>query len=254
MKGIDIFCASQAATAICLSMEKEEGSSSTFLPLGSNGRTIDRYNPIIRDPRRFGISKTIPPPPPSSSSITTSSASSSKSNSNSHSKKTNIINEVKSKKKKKISVKAEKSSSKGGGSADSDFDDHEEGILTNNTRTNYKSWRCSTKAGDFISPPGASSRYLLSDQTKFLNVISDFDPVLKLLPVDQKTSNPQVLLKNDHPHDDNQILPPSPSSSLSQDQVINQSINYCVSDWKIKRDYSWKSSALHPSPFKSFSL
>lgn len=243
MKGIDILCASQAATAICLSMEKEEGSSSsTFLPLGSNGRTIDRYNPIIRDPRRLGIGKTIPPPPSYSSS---SSASSSSSNSNSNSKKTNITNELKKniKKKNTTTAKAEKSSSNVG-RADFDFDDydHEKGILT--TRTNFKSWRCSTKAGDFISPPGGSSRYLLSDQAKFLNVISDFDPVLKLLPADEKTSNStttttaQVVLKNDdhqhHDHHNDEISPsplksnppppPSSSSSLSQDQVINHSI------------------------------
>ncbi|XP_042510816.1 protein SODIUM POTASSIUM ROOT DEFECTIVE 1-like [Macadamia integrifolia] len=45
MKGIDIFCASQASTAICVNMEK----SSVVLP---GGRAIDRHNYHITDARR----------------------------------------------------------------------------------------------------------------------------------------------------------------------------------------------------------
>ncbi|CAL0316995.1 unnamed protein product [Lupinus luteus] len=51
MKHIDIFCASQASTAICLSMDPEAScSSSNTIQLG--GKAIDRYNPIISDSRR----------------------------------------------------------------------------------------------------------------------------------------------------------------------------------------------------------
>ncbi|KAL1541264.1 protein SODIUM POTASSIUM ROOT DEFECTIVE 2-like [Salvia divinorum] len=51
MKGVDIFCASQAATSICLSMEPNSTASpSTTTLLG--GRIIDRHNPIIKDWKR----------------------------------------------------------------------------------------------------------------------------------------------------------------------------------------------------------
>lgn len=63
MKGMDIFCTSQAATAICLSMEHPSSSSasasaspspslSSTILLGSSSPAIDRHNPIIRDSRR----------------------------------------------------------------------------------------------------------------------------------------------------------------------------------------------------------
>ncbi|KAK6645759.1 hypothetical protein PHAVU_L001641 [Phaseolus vulgaris] len=46
MKRMDIFCASQASTAICLSMDQAScSSSSNTILLG--GRVIDRHNPII---------------------------------------------------------------------------------------------------------------------------------------------------------------------------------------------------------------
>lgn len=60
MKRIDIFCASQASTAICLSMEQASCSSSNTIQLGG-GRVIDRHNPIITDPRR-STSKAITAP------------------------------------------------------------------------------------------------------------------------------------------------------------------------------------------------
>ncbi|KAL3622676.1 hypothetical protein CASFOL_033493 [Castilleja foliolosa] len=57
MKKIDIFCASQTATAILCSSIKDTSPSSTpsssstaFLLTG--GAAIDRHNPIIRDPKR----------------------------------------------------------------------------------------------------------------------------------------------------------------------------------------------------------
>ncbi|KAJ9694565.1 hypothetical protein PVL29_010176 [Vitis rotundifolia] len=58
MKGIDIFCASQASTAICVSMEPGSSSSSA---IDQGGRAIDRHNPIIRDARRSSV-KTLTTP------------------------------------------------------------------------------------------------------------------------------------------------------------------------------------------------
>ncbi|KAL5067966.1 hypothetical protein RYX36_018853 [Vicia faba] len=59
MKRMDIFCASQASTAICLSMEQASCSSPNAIQLG--GRVFDRHNPIINDSRR-STSKTITAP------------------------------------------------------------------------------------------------------------------------------------------------------------------------------------------------
>ncbi|OIW12202.1 hypothetical protein TanjilG_28610 [Lupinus angustifolius] len=66
MKHIDIFCASQASTAICLNMDPAAScSSSNTIQLG--GKAIDRYNPIISDSRRT-ISKALTTPCSNSSS------------------------------------------------------------------------------------------------------------------------------------------------------------------------------------------
>ncbi|KAF5204642.1 Sodium potassium root defective [Thalictrum thalictroides] len=45
MKGVDIFCASQASTAICMSMDQRS-------IVGQNSRAIDRHNPHLREVRR----------------------------------------------------------------------------------------------------------------------------------------------------------------------------------------------------------
>ncbi|CAJ1968380.1 unnamed protein product [Sphenostylis stenocarpa] len=65
MKRMDIFCASQASTAICLSMDQASCSSSNTILLG--GRAIDRHNPIINDSRR-STSKSLTAPCSSSQS------------------------------------------------------------------------------------------------------------------------------------------------------------------------------------------
>ncbi|GAU35349.1 hypothetical protein TSUD_337410 [Trifolium subterraneum] len=53
MKGIEIFCASQASTAICLTTDHASSSSSSSSnTVQFGGRAIDRHNPIITDPKR----------------------------------------------------------------------------------------------------------------------------------------------------------------------------------------------------------
>ncbi|CAH9091980.1 unnamed protein product [Cuscuta epithymum] len=52
MKGINSVCSSQAATAICLSMEGITGYGPSIQLGGGGGRAIDRFNPIITDSRR----------------------------------------------------------------------------------------------------------------------------------------------------------------------------------------------------------
>ncbi|KAJ6425557.1 hypothetical protein OIU84_026182 [Salix udensis] len=49
MKKIDMFCASQASTAICMSMDRP--SSSSTVQLG--GPSIDRRDPISRHQKRI---------------------------------------------------------------------------------------------------------------------------------------------------------------------------------------------------------
>ncbi|KAF9598008.1 hypothetical protein IFM89_023580 [Coptis chinensis] len=45
MKGVDLFCASQASTAICMSMDQRS-------IVQQSGRAIDRHNPHLREVRR----------------------------------------------------------------------------------------------------------------------------------------------------------------------------------------------------------
>nr|GMC87106.1 protein SODIUM POTASSIUM ROOT DEFECTIVE 2-like [Ipomoea batatas] len=137
MKGIDIFCASQAATAIRSTMEEitAVASSSSAIQLGGSGggRAIDRFNPIITDSRR----RTAPVPKPPAQSP----------------------------------GGVGKTSGSGGG------------------------WRC-TKPGGFITPQ-SSSRYLLNenedDKDYFLDVLSDFNPILKLDDPNNDIKNLQQL-------------------------------------------------------------
>ncbi|KAK4419124.1 protein SODIUM POTASSIUM ROOT defective [Sesamum alatum] len=165
MKGIDVLCASQAATAICLSMEQASSSSST-VALGS-GPAIDRYNPIITDSRR-STARQLPPctnasQPPISP----------KPQRNHHKKKN-----------KKTPLKENSDQAK-----KSDLDGEKTTkISSQTTAVGRKSWSC-TKPGDFISPHG-STRYLLSDKV-VVNGLSDFDPALKLFP-DETSSEPKA--------------------------------------------------------------
>lgn len=223
---MDIFCASQAATAIRLNNMDEENdshgsylsSSSTTIHLGgSGGRAIDRYNPIIRDPRRIGK------PIPHHHIIPSSCSSQSQlepispippllhSHQNYHNTKKATIPKQSSleqkkekyeednhtstahnkKKKKKIIIDRrslditkpptqgheEKRKSNGADLAHNDFPNRNDRTC-NFTPSTSKSWSFTS-----ATSPANSSRYLLSsdrNQTAFLNVISDFDPVLKL--------------------------------------------------------------------------
>ncbi|KAL6528725.1 hypothetical protein OROMI_029372 [Orobanche minor] len=147
-------CASQTATAICLSMDIDtsppfspSSSSSAFLLTTScgsavdrGGAAIDRHNPIIRDPKR--IPKSLPPctdysqPPiiPRSQKID------------------------RYKKKKK--------------NEKTPFKENEDEKIKD--AVVKKSWKC-INPGDFISPPG-STRYLLRENFLSDATSSDFDP------------------------------------------------------------------------------
>lgn len=96
-----------------------------------------------------------------------------------------------------------------------------------------KAAACSnTRPGvDYISPP-ESSRYLL-DETSFLEVLSDFDPVLKLVPFDSTKNVNKINDNNDVEIGNNKSegsRPPKPSSSSesSSDQVCFFSFVYVL--------------------------
>nr|XP_016435228.1 PREDICTED: uncharacterized protein LOC107761519 [Nicotiana tabacum] len=182
MKGIDIFCASQAATSICLSMQEASSSSSPVIQLGGSGRLINRYNPIIRDSRiTCGSGRNRPLPPRSSEQPPIS-------------PKPKNIN-----KKSNTSSKPSKETKK----RQSDPKGH--------VGKRKSSWSC-TKPSEFITPP-SSSRYLLSEKD-LVDVLCDYndhDPVLN-----SKSCHQAVKVVA------NKSSPPKPpsSSSCSGDQVV----------------------------------
>ncbi|OIT37737.1 PREDICTED: protein SODIUM POTASSIUM ROOT DEFECTIVE 2-like [Nicotiana attenuata] len=196
----DIFCASQAATAICLSMEEASSSSasSSTIQLGggsiSSSRAIDRYNPIIRDSRRTGP-KSVSAPCSAHSPISPKPQNKNRKSSSKPAKET----KRKGSRKPLISKDDEKRKSSAEGN---------ENISIKTTTSS--SWRC-TKPGEFITPPG-SSRYLLGEKSNLLDALSDFDPVLKLVP-----SNSVEAVKTET---DESCPTKPPPSSASANQVV----------------------------------
>ncbi|KAL6503155.1 hypothetical protein OROHE_023784 [Orobanche hederae] len=149
-------CASQTATAICLSMDIDtsppfypSSSSSAFLLTTScgsavdrGGAAIDRHNPIIRDPKR--IPKSLPPCTDYSQPPIIP-----------RSQKIDRYKKKKKKEKGKIPFK------------ENEDEKIKDGVVK-------KSWKC-INPGDFISPPG-STRYLLRENFLSDATSSDFDP------------------------------------------------------------------------------
>ncbi|GFZ11052.1 hypothetical protein Acr_22g0004500 [Actinidia rufa] len=146
MKGMDIFCASQAATAIRLSSmdEASSSSSSSTAHLGGTSRAIDRHNPIIHDARRAGKSLPLvvcgsqtPPMAPIPYKLIHHKGRKTASSSSSSSKAKND--------KSKKNANNKKSAT--------------DELIGRECDAVRKS---SVKVGDFISPPG-STRYLLGE-------------------------------------------------------------------------------------------
>lgn len=194
-----MLCASQASTAICMSMEQASCSSSSSIQLG--GRAIDRHNPIIRDARR-STSRTLSAPCSSQPPI--------------NPKPYHQLQKTKKKSSSRPSDHNKKSSTK------PPSDEKKKGvakptdhIINKNssqpTDIITKRW---AKPGDLITPPG-SSRYLLSDMAYF-DGLSDCDPVLALVPVEEK----KIQAVN---QDESTASKPSSSSrskTSSSDQVV----------------------------------
>ncbi|XP_028107245.1 protein SODIUM POTASSIUM ROOT DEFECTIVE 3-like isoform X1 [Camellia sinensis] len=191
MKGIDIFCASQSSTAIRLTMDEASSSSSPPIHLGG-GRAIDRHNPIIRDAKRIGKALPLPPctsQPPPIAPIP--------------------YNHLHRKGRKSSSSKSDDQTTK----------------KSSSKSTGKKSFASDVKrksGGDLMSPVG-SSRYLLAgggDKSNLTEMVSDFDPVLTLVPVDS-INNSQALKTEDSSASNSK--PPSsssPSSRSPHQQVV----------------------------------
>ncbi|KAI4349256.1 hypothetical protein L6164_009868 [Bauhinia variegata] len=208
MKGIDILCASQASTAICLSMDQAScSSSSNTIQLG--GRAIDRHNPIIRDSRR-STSKSALATPCSSSQPPINPKP--------------YLQYEKSKKKSSSnpSEKNKKNSTKGHDQKEKISEANMREHITNNYTSQpidsvlRRSWV--KPPANLFTPPG-SSRYLLSDSA-FKDGLSDYEPVLASTPVDTKKKAPLV-----SQHDANLASKSMPSTSsrpksAPSDQVV----------------------------------
>lgn len=201
MKRIDIFCASQASTAICLSMDQASCSSSNTFLLG--GRAIDRHNPIINDSSRKSTS--------TSKSLT---APCSSSQSPINPKPYQELNKAKKNSySKSATTKGHDQKKK---STTEKLTEH----ATNNTSklpidSIVRRSGCLKPYADLITPP-SSIRSLLSDTT-LLDGSSHYDPNLALTMVNNKTS--QVVI---HQDESNPVLKLSSSShpkTVSSDQV-----------------------------------
>ncbi|KAJ8754008.1 hypothetical protein K2173_001906 [Erythroxylum novogranatense] len=172
MKGIDIFCASQASTAICMSMDQPSSSSSSSSTIQLGGRAIDRYNPIIRDQKRIPRSFPLPPctsePPINPQPYRLLN----KIRKASDNTKTND-------KTKRLSSKPKDQRAKKSSGDSCEDVIKSSAVAKDVVESNWSGPR------DFITPPG-SSRYLLSESAFFDGLQQDNGPALSLVPVESQ--------------------------------------------------------------------
>ncbi|KAK3227746.1 hypothetical protein Dsin_007608 [Dipteronia sinensis] len=241
MKRIDIFCASQASTAICLSMQDQPSSSSSISSCSSSaaiqlgGRAIDRHNPIItRDSRRFTTvpcsSQTSPINPVPYHQLQKTKKSSNNSDQHQQTKK----KDQKKKKKKNpndIAVATTTTTTNKKiitTSTSTSSDSIYKNTVTSSVPADIKRKSSVKPGGDLITPPG-STRYLLSEGA-FFDGFSDYnnDPVFALVPgqSNKKFTNPaDLVLDQQHqstPASKSSLSSPlhSPPEKPSSNQVV----------------------------------
>lgn len=222
MKGMDIFCASQGSTSICLShhimdLPTLPPSSSSTQPPQLGGRAIDRHNPIIRDPRRLSFQATITPTlsaPCSSSQVPpinpTPCHQLQKPNINPLMKSSPASDTSKkpnSKSKKKNKKKSSKSSSVDG--KQRVYHPHPAAATLSKSAATFS---------DFITPPG-SSRYLLGDPASFDGMPDYNDPILGLVPVPV----PQLAVQDEQQEKDDKSSVLAAASKISSSSRFNKS-------------------------------
>lgn len=220
MKGMEMLCASEAATSIRRVSTEDSGSSTIYLGANPSGPILDRHNPIIRDATRISklllhtstpcISSNPPPITPKPKKFSP--------------KENNNTNHL-LKNKNPISSKQ------------NHIDNNTNATSNSKKRMGFSSsWSC-TKPSHFISPPG-SSRYLLgsSSTQKSSSFLSDrFDPLLEFVhstATNQDHSNAKkedddiVVVDHGNGDDDSSAITcnlpysSSPSSASSADQVV----------------------------------
>ncbi|KAI8556519.1 hypothetical protein RHMOL_Rhmol05G0259500 [Rhododendron molle] len=230
LRSIDIFCASQASTAIVHTttmdlLQQPSSSSSSSSHLGGT-RAIDRHNPIIRETTRRMINATnmpctsdLPPLAPVPYKQLHH-----KPARNSSSKPNDLI---------KISSK--KSTAGGGGDSvdrkkKSKFDgrksDAVEGeMVRKSTEVVGEFVRKSfgKQRGDFVINGPDSSRYLLGE-AGLLDLASDFEPGFELVPAvdgsNGKAKDEMGVKTEEFSASNSKPPPPPPASSRSPDQEV----------------------------------
>ncbi|XP_058756682.1 protein SODIUM POTASSIUM ROOT DEFECTIVE 2 [Vicia villosa] len=217
MKTIELFCASQASTAICLNTDHASSStSSSSNTIQYGGRAIDRHNPIITDPKRTPARDFTLPASPSPSPINPKS-----------------LHDLKKTKKKKTTT-TKKSTTTAENSTELKH-------IANNFSSKpfdsilRRSWV--KPPSDLITPP--SSRYLLDDITS-LEAVLDYDPVLGSTKVDDNKKKAQVSVEDENNHSSKQHSTSSApkSSSTSQVVVLRVSLHCRGCEGKVRKHLS----------------
>ncbi|ESQ52374.1 hypothetical protein EUTSA_v10017074mg [Eutrema salsugineum] len=171
MKG-RMFCASQASTAICSSMDHihHKPTTTTVEDEQSIGRAIDRHNPIIKDGRRSSVDDYIRiPASPAEGEISD--------------KKLEIY-------KGRRSFTGRKSTGGGGGGGGAAALLK---LITNDISLARKSFSCVARpACDFVKTPPGSTRYLLGSDPDFLSESSGQDPVKTAAPPQSHAAGEEI--------------------------------------------------------------
>ncbi|XP_004493906.1 protein SODIUM POTASSIUM ROOT DEFECTIVE 2-like [Cicer arietinum] len=221
MRTIEIFCASQASTAICLNTVTDHASSSSSSSSSNTiqygGRAIDRHNPIITDPKRTPSRDLNFPSSPSSSSQSPINP--------------KLVHDLKKSKKNTTTSKLNDKKKKNVIKATTTHDEKKNKSVTTEKLTEHISNNYSSKPidsilrrswvkppCDLITPP-TSSRYLLGE-TNSLDGVSDYDPVLDITKVDDNKKKGHVFLEDENNHSSKQYSAFSAPKSGSSNQVV----------------------------------
>ncbi|KAJ8445992.1 hypothetical protein Cgig2_017495 [Carnegiea gigantea] len=179
MKGIiNMSCTSQnSATIISSNMELLSSASSSISPSCSSGpssftpggRAIDRHNPIITDEKRRGSGSAPATPRANIHPIKPTTGS------------PKPPQQHNPKRSRKLLERRRKNSPKPTSTRDDDDDEKGKNVSKRSDLLTKAACTVARPGTNYISPP-ESSRYLLDESSSVIDVLSNFDPVLKLVP------------------------------------------------------------------------
>ncbi|KAF3442039.1 hypothetical protein FNV43_RR15955 [Rhamnella rubrinervis] len=248
MKGIDLFCASQASTAICMSMDQASSSSSSSIihdhdheQLG--GRAIDRHNPIIRDARRISTSGRVTlPSAPCSSQLPINPRPYHQLQKTNIKKKSNSSSKENHDHQKRKSTSSSRAKPAEVAGDDDDNSNIKKSISTPSdvvVRNRKQSFGAKAVA-DLFTPPG-SSRYLLGDSGVYFDGLSDYhhDPVLALVPFgsNNKQDDQAITIAKDK-HSSSASDQSKPPSNSNQVVVLRVSLHCKGCEGKVRKHLS----------------